>query len=100
MTPVRASRRAPIVLLTFVGLWPHFAGAEDRKPLLLKPAHVFDGVADEVHDGWVVLVRGDRIESVGPSAQMRVPANARVIDLPETTLLPGLIDAHSHLLLH
>lgn len=65
--------------------------------LLLKPARVFDGEA--IHDGWVVLVRGERIEAAGPSATVSAP-NAMVVDLPGTTLLPGLIEAHSHVLLH
>jgi imidazolonepropionase-like amidohydrolase len=69
-------------------------------PILLKPARVFDGVAAEPHDGWVVLVEGERIAAVGPANAVKLPKDARVIDLPNTTLLPGLIDAHSHLLLH
>jgi imidazolonepropionase-like amidohydrolase len=66
----------------------------------LKPAHVFDGESAELHEGWAVLVRGDRIIEVGPASQINAPADARVIDLPGTTLMPGLIDAHSHVLLH
>jgi imidazolonepropionase-like amidohydrolase len=61
---------------------------------------VFDGVALKPHEGWAVLVRGERIEDVGPLKQIQAPANTRVIDLPGMTLLPGLIEAHSHLLLH
>ena len=64
------------------------------------PARVFDGVAQRAQEGWVVLVRGDRIEAVGPRSQVGVPPGATVIDLPGMTLLPGLIEAHSHLLLH
>ncbi|HEY9231152.1 MAG TPA: amidohydrolase family protein [Blastocatellia bacterium] len=67
---------------------------------LLKPAHVFDGEAAELHDGWAVLVRGERIAAVGPASQIDTPADAKVIELPGTTLMPGLIDAHSHVLLH
>ncbi len=69
-------------------------------PLLLKPARVFDGVGQEAHEGWVVLVRGQRIDGAGPANQINIPADTRVIDLPGATLLPGLIEAHSHLLLH
>jgi imidazolonepropionase-like amidohydrolase len=76
------------------------APAEATKLILLKPARVFDGIALQPHDGWVVLVRGERIEAAGPTKDVRVPANARVIELPGATLLPGLIDAHTHLLLH
>lgn len=65
---------------------------------LLKPARVFDGV--EMHEGWAVLVNGDRIEKAGPAGEIAAPAAAKVIELPNTTLLPGLIEAHSHVLLH
>src|SRR6195256_4243249 len=67
---------------------------------LLKPAHIFDGASAHLHDGWVVLVRGERIEAVGPANEVKAPADAKVIDLPGLTLMPGLIDAHSHVLLH
>ncbi|MBI3493371.1 MAG: amidohydrolase family protein [Acidobacteria bacterium] len=67
---------------------------------LLKPARVFDG--DVVHDGWAVRVRGDRIDAVGPVENVAsgAAAGAKVIDLPGTTLTPGLVEGHSHLLLH
>jgi imidazolonepropionase-like amidohydrolase len=64
---------------------------------LLKPARVFDG--DTMHEGWAVVVRGTRIESVGPAANLAAP-NTTTIDLPGATVMPGLIDAHSHVLLH
>lgn len=67
---------------------------------LLKPAHIFDGESAQLHDGWVVLVRGEKIEAIGSASEIKVPANAKVIDLPGLTLMPGLIDAHSHVLLH
>ena len=69
-----------------------------QQPLLLRPARVFDGT--DLREGWVVLVRGDRIERAGAAASVQAPADARVIELPGMTLLPGLIDAHSHVLLH
>jgi imidazolonepropionase-like amidohydrolase len=69
-------------------------------PVLLKPARVFDGAAPKPHEKWVVLVQGDKIAAVGPEDQVKAPADARVIDLPGQTLLPGLIEAHSHLFLH
>ena len=67
---------------------------------LLKPAHIFDGESMQLHDGWVVLVRGEKIEAVGPASEIKAPADAKVIDLPGMTLMPGLIEAHSHVLLH
>jgi imidazolonepropionase-like amidohydrolase len=76
------------------------ARAAASPPIVLKPARVFDGVNLEAHEGWAVVVRGDRIEAAGPSGEVQVPEGARVIDLPGMTLLPGLIDLHTHVLLH
>ena len=68
--------------------------------IVLKPARVFDGIKGEMHDDWVVVVRGKSIENVGAADKVTVPAGARVIAMPNTTVLPGLIDAHTHVLLH
>jgi len=63
---------------------------------ILKPARVWDG--DAMHEGWSVRVKGERIDAVGPEAV--AAAGARIIDLPRTTLTPGLVEGHSHILLH
>jgi imidazolonepropionase-like amidohydrolase len=68
------------------------------EPILLRPAQVFDGVDPHPHAGWSVLVDGDKIKGVGPN--LTAPAGARTIALPGTTLMPGLIEGHSHLFLH
>jgi imidazolonepropionase-like amidohydrolase len=67
---------------------------------VLKPAHVFDGESAQLHDNWAILVRGEKIEAVGPTSSIQAPANAKVIELAGLTLMPGLIEAHSHVLLH
>src|SRR3954465_4645049 len=67
---------------------------------LLVPDRVWDGVNDAPHSGWAVLVTGNKIVAAGPRAQISVPAGATTLNLPGTTLTPGLIDAHSHVLLH
>ena len=64
--------------------------------ILLKAARLIDGKSDAPHDGWSVLVEGDRIKKVGPNLSAD---GAQVIDLGGATLLPGLIDAHTHVLL-
>ena len=69
-------------------------------PLLLVPESVWDGLADAPHSGWVVLVRGARIDAVGAEASVRAPADAERVALPSTMLIPGLIEGHSHLFLH
>jgi imidazolonepropionase-like amidohydrolase len=88
-------------IATSVPLW---AGAQQRtRPeasdaiTILKPARVFDG--DAVHEGWAVRVKGERIDAVGPDAGAAA-TDAKVIDLPGTTLTPGLVEGHSHILLH
>lgn len=78
--------------------------AQQSKPpetvFLLRPSAIFDGESAELHRGWVVLVRGEKIEAVGPSKDVKAPADAKTIDLPNLTMMPGLIEAHSHVLLH
>ena len=74
--------------------------AQGETDYLLKPARVFDGESAQVHDNWAVLVHGDKIVRVGPANDITPPAGAKVIDLPGLTLMPGLIEAHSHILLH
>ncbi|MBW8824111.1 MAG: amidohydrolase family protein [Xanthomonadales bacterium] len=68
--------------------------------ILLLPDRVWTADGDGSHAGWVVLVRDGRIVAVGPAASVTVPAGAQRIELPGATLTPGLIDLHSHLLLH
>ena len=67
---------------------------------LLKADRVFDARGEAAHAGWAVLVQGDRIAQVGPADRIHASADAKEIDLPGTTLMPGLIDAHSHIFLH
>src|SRR5882724_9803709 len=104
-------RPAILFLLCFVIAYPFTqmtSSAQNASPApkspetvyLLKPAHVFDGESSQLHDDWSVLVRGEKIEAVGRAGEIKAPADATVIDLPGLTLMPGLIDAHSHVLLH
>ena len=76
------------------------AGDSASAALLLVPDAVWDGVADAPERGWVVLLRGSRIQAVGPASATSVPAGAERIELKGTTLIPGLIEGHSHLFLH
>ncbi|HSK18898.1 MAG TPA: amidohydrolase family protein [Longimicrobiales bacterium] len=87
-----ALRLAPAALL----LAPAALAAQDTT-YVLRPAAVFDG--QDRHEGWVVLVRGERIAAVGAERDV-ASAGAVAIDLPGATLLPGFIEGHSHLLLH
>jgi imidazolonepropionase-like amidohydrolase len=95
-----------LCLVAMCALIPESQSAQNQnsKPpdtiYLLKPGHIFDGESAQLHDGWAVLVRGDKIEAVGPANEIKVPPDAKIIDLPGLTLMPGLIEAHSHILLH
>lgn len=91
-------RRIPRILLALALLAAPGLAAQSPSAVLLRPDRVFDGT--EVREGWVVLVRDSLIAAAGPAASIPVPADARIVDLPGTTLLPGLIEGHSHLLLH
>ncbi|MDQ6944485.1 MAG: amidohydrolase family protein, partial [Candidatus Eremiobacteraeota bacterium] len=66
--------------------------------ILVRPSAVFDGARRR--DGWSVLIDGDRIAAAGPDREIAVSGGTRTIELPGATLLPGLIDLHTHLLLH
>jgi len=76
--------------------WTASVGFADEPAVLLAPARVFDGVA--MHEDWKVLVTGERIAAAG--AKVTAPPDAREIRLPGMTLMPGLIEGHSHLFLH
>ena len=74
------------------------AAPATAETFLLRPARVFDGVSATPHEGWSVLVEGDRIAASGPS--VTAPPGAQTIELPGATLMPGMIEGHSHLFLH
>ena len=74
------------------------AATARAETILLKPDRVFTAEDRIAHPGWSVLVEDERIKAVGPD--LAAAADARVVALPGTTLIPGLIDLHSHLFLH
>jgi imidazolonepropionase-like amidohydrolase len=86
------------ILILLAALVATAAGAAEpsaETTILLRPARVFDGTT--MHTGWRVLVKGERIVAAGAEA---AATGAREIDLPDATLVPGLIEGHSHLFLH
>jgi len=88
-------RRFILALLALTLTAP--ATALPPQAILIRPARVFDGVDPHPHDGWEVLVKGDRIVAVGPNLDAR---DAEILLLPGLTLMPGMIEGHSHLFLH
>jgi imidazolonepropionase-like amidohydrolase len=95
-------RAVSVALAVALTAWPTLVGlAQSPAPAavrVLQPARVFDG--STLHEGWGVVVRGRTIEAAGPLTGLTVPAGAERVALPGLTLLPGLIEGHSHLLLH
>ena len=89
-------RKLLIALFCFFLQSSLFAQQGD-KYILLKPDKVFDG--EQLHSGWVVLVKNNYIEAAG-AMNFKLPAGTQIIELKGTTLLPGLIEGHSHLFLH
>jgi imidazolonepropionase-like amidohydrolase len=90
-----AMRHLAVTLMMWAG-----ASISWAQPIVLKPARVFDGSNPKPHAGWVIVINGDRIETVGPANTVAIPGDARVFEWPNGTVLPGLIDAHTHVLLH
>jgi imidazolonepropionase-like amidohydrolase len=77
-------------------LWLPVRAASQQR-IVLRPAAVFDGTSADLHRDWQVAVDGSEIVAVGPGLSVE---GARVLELPGLTLMPGLIEGHSHLLLH
>ena len=113
--PIKRIRKNMLFILISVGVALSLASAAAQRSAigtppagiqnaaaatLLRPARVFDAEDGKTHEDWVVLVKGDRIAAVGPKAQVAIPAGTKTIELPGMTLLPGLMDIHSHIFLH
>ncbi|MCC6326940.1 MAG: amidohydrolase family protein [Acidobacteria bacterium] len=85
--------------LTVIGQQPGAPGLPTGKgTVVLKAARVIDGTGAEPIRNGAVVVTDDKIVAVGPAASVAVPAGAKVIDLGDATLMPGFIDAHTHII--
>jgi imidazolonepropionase-like amidohydrolase len=82
-----------IIFFVFINL-----NAQNTTRYYLTADRVFDGEA--MHDGWAVIVENDKIVATGPKDKVKEPAGAIKINFPNSTLTPGLIEGHSHLLLY
>lgn len=80
--------------LTLAAVVGSVQAGEPAQPVVLKAAYLFDSKSGQLTNGGAVVVEGDKIKAIGVQG---VPANAKVIDLGDATLLPGFIDAHTHI---
>src|SRR4051812_15084509 len=63
----------------------------------IRAGRLFDSTSGQMLTNQVLVLQGDRLSEVGPAAQVKIPTDAQVIDLSQATVLPGLIDAHTHM---
>ncbi|HET7183921.1 MAG TPA: amidohydrolase family protein [Terriglobales bacterium] len=75
------------------------AVAAPPQVIAIRAGRLIDGKSDQPRANQLVLIRGNRIESVGDAASAQLPPNAQVIDLTRATMLPGLIESHTHIFL-
>lgn len=87
-----------LTVIAILALLITHAGAQDAGSYYLTADRVFDGVT--MHEGWAVLVSGNKIIQAGPKEKIVAPPGTIQVNFPNTTLLPGLIEGHSHLLLY
>jgi imidazolonepropionase-like amidohydrolase len=95
LTSIAAAGAALVLAATSAA--PARAETIPQHVLAIRAGHLVDTVAGRVLDDQTIVVEGERITAVGPSASVKVPAGAETIDLSRSTVLPGLIDAHTHL---
>jgi imidazolonepropionase-like amidohydrolase len=86
-----------LVLMSVVPALSQSTQKPAPKTVYIRAGRLFDSTSDNVRENMVIVVVGERIQSVGPAASVQIPAGGTVIDLSHATVLPGLIDCHTHL---
>src|SRR6201981_3425970 len=76
---------------------PAYAQAPAAKRTVLRPGRILDVRTGELHSNQAIVIEDERIAQIGPAGELKAAAGDATVDLPEATLLPGLIDMHTHL---
>lgn len=91
-------KRVHLALGLTIGLLAQSAGGQSPAATAIRCGRFFDGKTLELQNNVVLLIEGNRIRAVGKA--LEIPSDAKVVDLSCATVLPGLIDCHTHMFLH
>ena len=88
-----------VLMASWAGVSAQTTSMPQPQVTVIRVGTLIDPRTDEPKHNQVIVIRGERIEAVGDAASVRIPAGASVIDLSNATVLPGMIESHTHIFL-
>jgi imidazolonepropionase-like amidohydrolase len=95
--PCRSLAALGLLVLTASAARTQTAATTPPAVVYVKAGHLFDATSDQLRENVVLVVEGERIAKIAPAGEVAIPAGAKVVDLSNDWVLPGLIDCHTHL---